>query len=129
MWLHSLVVEYRIHQFEGTVRFPGWSHIPLPRRSILAGRPRFYSSWIQGEPKKPYFCIFFGEKFSKITYKGYFHAIFENFSPKKRKSTVFLAHPVLLVTVFGVEHSLLWGHGFLSSFLTIFEKLFKKCLS
>ena len=33
--------------------------------------------------------VFFVEKFSKITYKEYFHAIFENFSPKNAKVRFF----------------------------------------
>ena len=47
---------------------------------------------LQGEPKNRTFA-FFGEKFSKITYKGYFHAIFEKkiwkFFAKKLKSMGF----------------------------------------
>jgi hypothetical protein len=35
--------------------------------------------------KIPYFCVFGAKFFSKITYKGYFHAIFENFSTKNAK--------------------------------------------
>jgi hypothetical protein len=36
----------------------------------------YWEKRLQGEPKNHTFA-FFGEKFSKIIYKGYFHAIFE----------------------------------------------------
>jgi hypothetical protein len=43
---------------------------------------------IQDEPKNRTFA-FFGEKFSKITYKGYLHANFEKFSQKNAKVRFF----------------------------------------